>query len=125
MPDIPTTIKDAAYVTVGLGVLAFQRAQVQRVELTKQAREEMGRLGGTLEEGLKTVEERLGALQEQVEKALDDLGDRLPDAAADALEAARTTAKEAQAQLRNLVGSASTPASDVPPGAQRAASPKS
>ena len=64
MPDIPATLKDAAYVTVGLGVMAFQRAQVQRVELTKQAREEMGRLSGTVEERLKTVEERLGGLQE-------------------------------------------------------------
>ena len=104
MPDIPATLKDAAYVTVGLGVLAFQKAQVQRIELTKQAREEMGRLSGTVEDRLRTVEERLGGVQEQVDKALDDLGDRLPDPAAEALKACRIAAKEAQDQLRQLVG---------------------
>jgi hypothetical protein len=123
MPDIPATLKDAAYVTVGIGVLAFQRAQVQRVELAKQAREEMGRLGVTVEDRLKTVEERLGGVQEQVEKALDDLGDRLPDPAADALKALRTAAKEAQDQLRQLVVNPTPPASEPTP--QRVASPKS
>jgi hypothetical protein len=121
MPDIPATLKDAAYVTVGFGVLAFQRAQVQRVELTKQAREEMGRLGGSVEDRLRTVEERLEGLQEQVEKVIDDLGDRLPEPAAGALKTAVNTAKEAQTQLRALVG----PGTHGAGPAQRAASPKS
>ena len=137
MPDIPATLKDAAYVTVGLGVLAFQRAQVQRVELTKQARQEMDRLSGSVEDRLKTVEERLGGLQEQVERAIDDLGERLPEPAAGALRTALHTAKEAQVQLRHLVGGPAEDEADGPahaqrrPGrsssglAQRAASPKS
>ena len=127
MPDISATLKDAAYVTVGLGVLAFQKAQVRRIELAKQAREEMGRLSGTVEDRLKTVEERLGGVQEQVDKALDDLGDRLPDPAAEALKVCRIAAKEAQDQLRQLVGTTLS-ASQAPgstPTAQRAASPKS
>ena len=36
MADVTKTVKDAAYVTVGLGVLAFQKAQVARRDLTKQ-----------------------------------------------------------------------------------------
>ena len=47
MPEVTTNIntlskgvtdlaRDAAYVAVGLGVLAYQRAQVQRVELQKR-----------------------------------------------------------------------------------------
>jgi hypothetical protein len=34
--DVTKTLKDAAYVAVGLGVIGFQRAQVRRVELAKQ-----------------------------------------------------------------------------------------
>lgn len=34
--DVNQAIKEGAYVAVGLGVLGFQRAQVRRVELTKQ-----------------------------------------------------------------------------------------
>jgi len=34
--DINRTLKDSFYVTVGLGVIAFQKAQVQRQELRKQ-----------------------------------------------------------------------------------------
>ncbi len=34
--DLSKTLKDAAYITVGLGVIAFQKAQVQRQELRNQ-----------------------------------------------------------------------------------------
>lgn len=36
--DINRTVKDGFYVTVGLGVIAFQKAQVRRQELRKQLR---------------------------------------------------------------------------------------
>ena len=121
MPDIAATLKDAAYVTVGFGVLAYQRAQVQRVELTKQARQEVGRLSDSVEDRLKTVEERLGGLQDQVERVIDDFGDKLPEPAAGALRTALDTAKEAQTQLRSLVGAGTHPGRS----AQSEASPKS
>lgn len=37
--DINRTVRDGFYVTVGLGVIAFQKAQVRRQELRKQLRE--------------------------------------------------------------------------------------
>lgn len=37
--DIGKLVKDGFYVTVGLGVIVFQRAQVQRRELAKQLRD--------------------------------------------------------------------------------------
>ncbi len=65
--DVANVVKDAAYVSVGLGVIAFQRLQVRRNELNKalggQADEAKGALGlvATLVgERLKVVEERLG-----------------------------------------------------------------
>lgn len=39
LDDLTDTLKDAAYVSVGLGVLAFQRLQVRRQELTKLVEE--------------------------------------------------------------------------------------
>ncbi|MEO7572362.1 MAG: hypothetical protein ABIX10_07985 [Acidimicrobiales bacterium] len=70
--DVADAVKDATYVSVGLGVIAFQRLQVRRNELSKafsgQADDAKGALGvvGTLVgERLKLVEERLGAARER------------------------------------------------------------
>jgi len=70
--DVANAVKDATYVSVGLGVIAFQRLQVRRNELSKalsgQADDAKGALGvvSTLVgERLKLVEERLGAARER------------------------------------------------------------
>ena len=42
--DVNNAIKEGAYVAVGLGVLGFQRAQVRRVELTKQLEAQVSQL---------------------------------------------------------------------------------
>src|SRR4029077_10437060 len=52
---VTDTIKDAAYVTIGLGVLGFQKAQVRRVELTKQFEEQVKALEGQVAEGRKVA----------------------------------------------------------------------
>lgn len=66
--DVASAVKDAAYVSVGLGVIAFQRLQVRRNELTKALSGQGVDPKGTLEivgtlvgDRLKVVEERLGA----------------------------------------------------------------
>jgi hypothetical protein len=66
--DVANAAKDAAYVTVGLGVIAFQRLQVRRNELSKRLADQTGDAQGALEvvaallnERVKAVEERLGA----------------------------------------------------------------
>jgi hypothetical protein len=43
--DVNDALKEGAYVAVGLGVLGFQRAQVRRVELTKQLESQLAGLG--------------------------------------------------------------------------------
>ena len=43
--DVNNALKEGAYVAVGLGVLGFQRAQVRRVELTKQLESQLAGLG--------------------------------------------------------------------------------
>ena len=51
LDDVTNLAKDAAYVSVGLGVIAFQRLQVRRNELEK-----------LVGDRVKLVEERLGAV---------------------------------------------------------------
>ena len=55
MPEIPSIVKDTAYVAIGFGVLAFQRAQVQRREFE-----------AAVEDHIKLVEERLEAASSQL-----------------------------------------------------------
>lgn len=89
--DITKSLKDALYVTVGLGVIAFQKAQVQRRELAKQ-----------LDGRVKLVEERLEGVEGRFESILDQLEDRLPEQAKEVAKQARQAAKDARGQLREL-----------------------
>jgi hypothetical protein len=45
LDDIAKALQDAAYVGIGLGVIAFQKAQVQRVELQKTVEERLEAVG--------------------------------------------------------------------------------
>ncbi|HEV2766357.1 MAG TPA: hypothetical protein VGV63_01460 [Acidimicrobiales bacterium] len=67
MATIPERVEDAAYVTVGFAVLAFQQAQVRRRELERQ----------------------LAELGDVVDEHGDDLEGRLPEAIGTLLAAAR------------------------------------
>src|SRR4051794_16000527 len=86
--DVRNALKDAFYVTVGLGVIAYQRVQVQRQELRKQlesqlgdAREQVQKAGKTLDERVKTIEERLQAVEGRFDAVLDQVEERLPEQA--------------------------------------------
>src|SRR4051812_45165707 len=87
MTDVRSTVKDAAYVGIGFGVLAFQKAQVQRQELQKRfeasigdAKGGFGKLSDDVQDRIKLVEERLEALSKQVDAAADDFEERLDKA---------------------------------------------
>ena len=123
MTDVRSTIKDAAYVGIGFGVLAFQKAQVQRQELRKRVESALGeakggfeKLGDDVQDRIKLVEERLEALSKQVDaaaddfeerldKALDEVQNRLPEQARELFSKARTAGKDARSQVRQLVRS--------------------
>ena len=66
MADLPTIIKDAAYVGIGFTILTVQKVQVQRQELKKRLGSQLGgakggvsTLTGTMEDRVKFLEERL------------------------------------------------------------------
>ena len=106
MADTAKTLRDAAYVVVGAGVLAFQKAQVRRVELTKQLEEQRGQLEAQAAEArdqvaklVKGVEERWEPVLKELEARLDELETRLPETAGAFMKQARTAAKDVQARI--------------------------
>jgi len=65
-------LKDGAYVAVGLGVLGFQKAQVQRVEFAKQIDAQLAQLSR-----LPEAREQLSGLAKAIEDALAPVRDQL------------------------------------------------
>jgi hypothetical protein len=124
--DVSNTLKEAAYVAVGLGVLGFQRAQVQRVELMKQIeaqltewRSQLSRLSadsltselpdgaavrGQLTDLARSVDEALAPFRQQFEDQLDRLEEVLPPNARDLVQTVRGAAATQEHAIRSAVG---------------------
>ncbi len=94
------TLRDAIYVGIGAGVIAFQKLQVQRVELTKSitaqldeakgsAKGSIDSVSGSVEDRVKLVEERLKGLESRLESLLAQIEDKLPEQARDLVKQAR------------------------------------
>ena len=92
MADVNKTLKDAAYVTVGLGVLAVQKAQVGRRELTSRVEAQLNETGEQVQKIARLVENRVQPVLGQLEAAL-------PETAKDLVKQARDAAREALVQL--------------------------
>lgn len=143
MPDrnemangVASFARDAVYVVVGLGVLGYQRAQVQRVALEKRLGEDvpldewLGGVRTAVHHGAQRVGEdvpldewlgdvrtavQLGAQRLDdavehavalVESAVQPLEDQLPGPARDLAGRAHAGAREVRRHLRELVGTA-------------------
>lgn len=111
--------KDAMYVTVGAGVLAFQRAQVQRRALQKAVdqrvgagREQVETVTKSVEDQIRLLDERVSELETRIATVLDQVQEKLPEQAAELLQQARDAARTARAQVRELV--LPTPAKPAP-----------
>lgn len=117
--DFNETVREAAYVAVGLGVLGFQRAQVQRVELMKQLEAQLSNLSeltNTLnsqaETYLNTAREQIAEAREQFNRISTDLPDAgavrdqltdLAKAVDDAIAPARQQFEEQLDRLEELL----------------------
>jgi hypothetical protein len=99
--DVTKTLKDAALVVIGFGVIAWNKSQVQRRELEKQFEVQTTQLREQFAKVATEVEERSKPVVEAVEASLDQLEERLPEQAREYFKQARTTAKEASDQLRS------------------------
>ena len=72
--DIRKTVTDTGYVAVGIGVLAFQRAQVRRRELQQR----LASSGGCLEGLRARIEPVVGQMVGQVVgQVVEQVGDRV------------------------------------------------
>jgi ElaB/YqjD/DUF883 family membrane-anchored ribosome-binding protein len=101
MADVTKTVKDAAYVTVGLGVLAFQRAQVGRRELTKQVETQLKQVETQLSGTGEQVQRLASQLEQRIKPVLDQLEESVPATAKDLVKQARTAAEQLQGQVLN------------------------
>ena len=114
-PDFDVTklveaARDAAYTLVGFGVLAIQRAQVQRREFADSIGERFGANRKQVEELIASFEARLNSFDDAVEARLDEIvgkvGPKLPEQAETALNQVHSVAKSARRQVRSLLRSA-------------------
>jgi hypothetical protein len=120
VPDVPTNIsslskgvtdlaRDAAYVAVGLGVLGYQRAQVQRVELQNRLSQDLAldqriddvRQGVT--KGFLQIDDLAESAVQFVETTLQPLEDKLPSSVTQLTTKAREQAREVRIQIRHRV----------------------
>jgi hypothetical protein len=105
--------RDAAYITIGFGVLGFQQAQVRRRELLKSldgrvgaSKTQMDDLRSTIETRITKLDERFTALDAKIDTAVDKLEQRLPEQAATIVGQAHDFAKSARKQMRGFIRSA-------------------
>lgn len=123
--DVTQTLKDSAYVAVGLSVLGFQRAQVARRELASTVGVDRDRLEASLkaqvEDLASVLDAQLSEVRTQVHKAVanleevlepvakelevrfDDVEQRLPDHVKAVVASARQAAESAATQVRSLL----------------------
>jgi len=97
--------KDAAYVAVGLGVLGYQRAQVQRVELSKKLSKDLaldGRLGdvrSNVSKGVRQLDGIVETAAQFVESTLQPIEEQLPASVTHLTTIAREQAREVRNQI--------------------------
>ena len=120
MPDVSTNIstlskgvtdlaRDAAYVAVGLGVLGYQRAQVQRVELQNRLSQDfsLDQRTDDVRQGVAKAFQLIDGLAESaahfVETTLQPIEEKLPPTVTQLTSKAREQAREVRTQIRQLV----------------------
>ncbi len=122
MPDVITNItaiskgatdfaRDAAYVAVGLGVLAYQRAQVQRVELQSKLPHDfdfkldkhIDEVRGGVAKGIHQLDDLAESAVHFVETSFEPLEEKLPPTVSQLTIKAREQAREVRLQIRQLV----------------------
>ena len=77
MPDVTKTAKDALYVTVGLGVIGLQKAQVRRREIARQVETQLSETSEQLQKLARQVQEQLDPIVKQAREAQEQLVARI------------------------------------------------
>jgi hypothetical protein len=122
MPDVTNNLtalskgatdlaRDAAYVAVGLGVLAYQRAQVQRVELQNRLsndfdidlNQRIEDVRGGVAKGIHQLDDLAETAVQFVETTFEPIEEKLPPTVSQLTAKAREQAREVRLQIRHLV----------------------
>lgn len=101
--DIPRLVEDTVYTAVGLGVLGFQRIQVQRQELKRSVAGTLDGAREALDQRVRLVEERLTDLDDRVDELYRTVEPKLPGPARQPARLAMTLAREVRGQVFDLV----------------------
>jgi hypothetical protein len=105
--DIVSAAREGFVTTVGLGALAYQRAQVQRQALGRELPRLLHELGEAVDDRLSTLGERLCDADQRADKLFDDIEQRLPrpvrSAARQVHGFGRGLARDVRAQVPALV----------------------
>jgi hypothetical protein len=106
-------VRDAAYITIGFGVLAFQQAQVRRREIVQSladrfgtSRTQMDDVLANMEAQISKLDQRFDALDGKLDAAVEKIEERLPEQAAALVGQAHDLAKAARKQVRGLIRTA-------------------
>ena len=110
---LTTVLRDAAYITIGFGVLAFQQAQVRRREFAAAVNErfdtttpQMDRLIKTFEARVTDLDARFDHLEAKLDETVGKIESRLPEQAGAILGQAHDVARAARKQVRGLIRTA-------------------
>jgi hypothetical protein len=101
--------RDAAYVAVGLGVLGYQRVQVQRVELKNKLSQDLAleqRVGDVRQgvaKGIYQIDDLAESATNFVESTLQPIEERLPTSVTSLTTKAREHTREVRNQIRQRV----------------------
>jgi hypothetical protein len=100
---------DAAYVAVGLGVLGYQRAQVQRIELQNLLSKDLSveqHLSGVrteLTKGVKQLDDLLETATQFIESSIQPLEQQLPASVTQLTTKAFEQVRDVRSQIRQRV----------------------
>jgi hypothetical protein len=103
--------RDAAYVAVGLGVLGYQRAQVQRVELHNRLSKDFSldeHLDGVrveLTKGIAQLDDLVESATQFIESSMQPLEQQLPTPITQLATKAFEQSREVRSQIRQRVAS--------------------
>ncbi len=98
--DLRKTLTDAGYVTIGLGVLGYQQAQVRRRELQQR----LGNTGGCFNARAVDGKTRLDTLQHTVGQKTQGLRDRIETQARTANDWAQELGSQVKDRIEPVVG---------------------
>lgn len=104
--------RDSFYVTVGFGVIGFQKLQVRRRELKAriERREHLEHLERTVDHlqssistGVSHLDDRVTSLERHVDPVIDDVEARLPSPTREIVHGARDAARGTRSQVVDLI----------------------